>query len=170
MSPEVEPVDGSRLCLACGLCCQGLLHDWAQIEEGEIEDARRLGLRTQEQKGEASFALPCPCHRDGRCTAYQERLSPCREYRCKLLRGYLAGDVTLGAGLRRVEQVKQLIAAIRHRLGAAEEGASIWQQLRATPTGEVAADAALQLESTALLMQCRKHFWNPEETQGRAAS
>lgn len=165
MSPEVEPVDGSRLCLACGLCCQGLLHDWAQIEEGETADAQRLGLRTRVEQDKAFFSLPCPSHRDGRCTIYQERLSPCREYRCKLLRGYLAGDVTLRAGLRRVEQVKQLIATIRHRLGAAEEGASIWQQLRATPAGEVAADAALQLESTALLVQCRKHFWNAAETR-----
>jgi uncharacterized protein len=165
MSPEAEPVDGSRLCLACGLCCQGLLHDWAQINENEIEDARRLGLRTQVEQGEASFSLPCPCHRSGRCTIYQERLSPCREYRCKLLRGYLAGEVTLDAGLRRVEQVKQLIAAIRHRLGVPEEGASIWQQLRTAPSGNVAADGALQLESAALLVQCRKHFWNPAESR-----
>lgn len=165
MNPEAGPVDGSRLCLACGLCCQGLLHDWAQLEDGEVEAARRLGLHTEARLERPAFSLPCPCHRDGRCTVYAERLSPCREYRCKLLRGYLDGEVILEDGLRRVEQVRKLIAAIRGRIGSPEAGASIWQQLRTASPASLATDKDLQLESVALLVQCRKHFWNPEESK-----
>lgn len=106
------------------------------------------------------FSLPCPCHRDSRCTIYQERLSPCREYRCKLLRGYLSGQMPLEEGLRRVEQAKRLVAAIRNRLGAPEAGASIWQQLRQTDSAAIAADEEVRLEIAALLIQCQRHFWN----------
>lgn len=161
-----EPIDGSGLCLACGLCCQGLLHDWAQLREGEVEAAQRLGLRPAEQ-GAAAFALPCPCHRDGSCTVYAERLSPCRDYRCKLLRGYLAGQVALEDGLRRVEQVKQLVAAIQNRLGSPDEvEGSVWQRIRAAGSGPFAGDADLRLNVAALLTQCQRHFWNRSRTFG----
>lgn len=152
-----EPIDGSRLCLACGLCCQGLLHDWAQLRDGEAEAAQRLGLRPAEQ-GEAAFALPCPCHRNGCCTVYGERLSPCREYRCKLLRGYLAGQLAWEEGLRRIEQAKRLVAAIRRRLGSSE--GSVWQQLRAAGSG---TDPEVRLDAAALLTHCQRHFWTRKE-------
>lgn len=165
-----EPIDGSRLCLACGLCCQGLLHDWAQLRDGEVEAARRLGLSPATDRGEASFPLPCPCHRDDRCSVYGERLSPCREYRCKLLRGYLSGQVAWEEGLRRVEQAKQLVAAIQNRLGSPDEvEGSVWQQIRAAGSGPFAGDADLRLDVAALLTQCQRHFWNrakPERTFG----
>lgn len=151
-----EPVDGSRLCLACGLCCQGLLHDRAQLRNGEAEAARRLGLRLASLE-EAAFSLPCPCHHEGRCTVYAERLSPCREYRCKLLRGYLSGRIAWEEGLRRVEQAKRLVAAIRVRLGGSEEG-SVWQQLCAA--SPLAGDPELRLDVAALLALCQRHFWN----------
>ncbi len=161
MNPEDEPVDGSRLCLACGLCCQGLLHDWAQLRDGEVEAAQRQGLSTKTQQG-AAFSLPCPCYRDGRCTVYQERLSPCREYRCKLLRGYLGGKVTWAEGLRRVEQAKRLISAIRGRIGTPEAAASIWQQLRALGSG---TDPEVRMDMAALLTHCKRHFWTHRETR-----
>ena len=167
---EEEPIDGSRLCLACGLCCQGLLHDWALLRDGEVEAARRLGLRPAADQGEASFPLPCPCHRDGRCTVYGERLSPCREYRCKLLRGYQIGRVSWEEGLRRVEQARQLVAAIQNRLGSPDEvEGNVWQRIRAAGSGPFAGDAELRLDVAALLTQCQRHFWNrakPERTFG----
>ncbi len=155
---ESEPsVDGSRLCLACGLCCQGLLHDWVRLRNVEVEPARRLGLSIEMRQGEAMFAQPCPCHQGGRCMVYQERPSPCREYRCKLLRGCLSGKVSWEEGLLRVEQAQRLVAAIRGRLGAPRPGASLWQQVR--EDGTFAGDSEARLEIAALLTQCQRHFW-----------
>jgi Fe-S-cluster containining protein len=139
--------------------------------DGEIEAARSLGLQAAADRGETSFSLPCPCLRDGRCAVYAERPSPCREYRCKLLRGYLSGQVSWEEGLRRVELAKRLVAAIRRRLDGpgdvtgAEE--SVWQRLRAASSGPLAGDADLRLDVAALLTQCQRHFWNrakPERT------
>ncbi len=160
MSAGSQP-DGSPLCLACGLCCEGLLHDWAQLEPGETAAAERLGLPTFAHPQGPGFTLPCPRHREGRCTVYDERPSPCRGYRCKLLRRYLAGEVTWEEGLRRIEQVKRLVAAVRRRTGAGEEGGSVWQQLRAFETaGPAALEAELRLDLAALLVQCQRHFDN----------
>ena len=158
------PPDGSRLCLACGLCCQGLLHEWAQLDPGETADAERLGLPTFLHPQGPGFTLPCPRHREGRCTVYDERPSPCRGFRCKLLRRYLAGEVAWEEGLRRIEQVKQLVAAIRRRAGAGEGEASIWRQLRAFEEASPdALEAELRLDLAALLLQCQRHFDNKAE-------
>jgi len=163
-----EPIDGSRLCLVCGLCCQGLLHDRAVLRQGEAAVAERLGLHPVADGEEISFPLPCPCHRDGFCSVYAERLSPCREYRCKLLRGYLAGRIGWEEGMRRVEQAKRLVATIQRRLDV-PEGGSVWQHIRAAGPGPFEGDADLRLDVAALLTQCQRHFWNrakPERTFG----
>ena len=156
------PVDGSPLCLACGLCCQGLLHEWAKLEPAETADAERLGLPTFAHPQGPGFTLPCPRHREGRCTVYDERPSPCRGFRCKLLRRYLAGEVTWEEGLRRVEQVKQLVAAVRRRTSAGED-VSVWQQLRAFEAAGPALEPELRLDVAALVVQCQRHFDNRAE-------
>ncbi len=161
----LPPVDGSLLCLACGLCCQGLLHDWASLHDHEVEAARRLGLHTEKHADGTAFALPCPCHRDGRCTVYEERLSPCRDYCCKLLNGYQSGRVSLDEGLGRVQRAAQLVAAVRDRLGSSNGG--VWQQIRTAEPGTLdGADA--RLDVAALLAYCQRHFWNRPRTMGRA--
>lgn len=149
-----QPADGSQLCLACGLCCHGLLHDWARIEKQEIAAAQKLGMHTEIHPDGAAFSLPCPCHQDGRCAVYEERLSPCREYRCKLLRGYQAGQVSWNEALRRVQRARQLMASLRGRLGLPETG-SVWQQVR---TADLLPPEA-QLDIAALSAHCRRHFW-----------
>ncbi len=151
--------DGSRLCLACGLCCQGLLHDWATLEPREVEAAERLGLKSFVHQDGPAFRLPCPRHQDGCCTVYEERPGACRGYQCKLLRRYLAGEVTAEDSLGRIEQVKRLLADIRRRIDAREDGVSVWHQLHAFEEASPAAlDADLQLDAAALLVQCQRHF------------
>ncbi len=154
---EAEAVDGARLCLACGLCCLGLLHEWARLQEREIPAAHELGLRPEVLPDGPAFALPCPCHQDGRCTVYEQRLSPCREYRCKLLREYQDGQVTWDEGLRRVRRAQQLVAALRQRLGSPKTG-GIWQQIRAAASQAV-AEPETQLDVAALSVHCQRYFW-----------
>lgn len=154
MTPD--RADGSHLCLSCGLCCRGVLHDWAKIEESEIGLAEQLELRTASRPAGNVFALPCHHHRrDDGCTVYDQRPSPCRGYRCKLLLAYLAGEVTWQESLQRVEQVKRLVATIQGRLGASPDGYSVWRQLR--EAGD-AGDPGLRLDVASLLALCRRHF------------
>ena len=147
--------DGSRLCLACGICCQGALHRWARIEEDEIETAKRLGLTVSSGTKGPVFALPCHLHQEGRCTVYAERPSPCSSYQCKLLRRYLAGEATWDECIRRVELAKDLLATLRRRVGPEHI-----RDLEPAQLESVVTDRALLMDAVAFVTLCQSHFLN----------
>lgn len=164
VEPAEGPIDGSRLCLACGLCCQGILHDWVKVESDESGRMERLGLSITARSLGVGFALPCSCFREEKCAAYSDRPRSCSRYQCKLLRRHLSGEVAWEEGFKRVEQTKRLIAGIRGRLGRTEQRTSIWQQLRSSPAAT--ADPELRTDTAALLALCQRHFWTqPDPTR-----
>src|SRR5262245_11489555 len=92
----------SRLCLACGLCCDGT--PFADGELQAVDSAARLkalGLslkRGKNSEGETvqKFAQPCSAlGPDCRCALYAERPARCREFDCDLLRAVQAGERTV---------------------------------------------------------------------------
>lgn len=155
--------DGSQLCQACGLCCQGALHDRGRLEADEVEPMRRLGLLTDERAEGTVFRLPCPRYAGGRCTVYAERPTACREYACRLLLRYRAGEITWEQGARRIEQVRRLVEAVRRHLGPEAEQADLWRQLREGSVRALDEDAAARLDLAALLSLCHTHFLNRVE-------
>jgi hypothetical protein len=159
MMPPAAPgrAEGSRLCLACGLCCQGLLHARARLQDHEAGTAHRLGLPVvATEPGNAAFSLPCPRHQENRCTVYDERPSPCGGYQCGVLQRYLSGDATLAASLAIVQRTQELTASLRRRIGGGAPGRRIWDQL--APLLGDGSDEQVLLETAALLLLCRKHF------------
>src|SRR6185437_13875970 len=87
----------SARCLACGLCCQGALHDLVPLDESP----HRL-----------AFRLPCPRLDDRRCTVYAERPRTCASYACETLRAYGAGEIDEAEALARVRAVGDLTMRI----------------------------------------------------------
>jgi hypothetical protein len=162
VSPEL---DGSRLCLECGLCCQGVLHGSVQVRRDEVAAVRRLGLPVVETGEEAVFPQPCPCHQGGRCTVYEERPSACRGYHCKLLEKCEEGTLTWEEGLRHVRQVKGLVASLHRRLGPEGAAMGLWQRLQMSG-GERLTEAPenreLLLDIAALLVVSQSHFHRAE--------
>jgi len=138
-----EPAEreGSRLCLACGLCCQGFLHRAALVAPDEIETVQRLGLTVTESEEGPGFPLPCPLHREGRCTVYMERPGVCRDYKCKLLRRFLSGEVAWDECMRLIDLAKELV-------------------LRIGRPGTAKADRATLIDTAVLSIHCKKHFLN----------
>lgn len=100
--------DGSALCTACGFCCDGLLHDRAVLNDDEVEFATALGLGVANEKGPNFFFLPCPKLENRCCSVYLTRPRTCGSYRCRLLKGFEAGDVSLDQALAKVTSVRQL--------------------------------------------------------------
>lgn len=94
---QVAPArpDGSALCLACGMCCRGVLHGWARLEAGEEPAASAAGLDVFVGEQGPAFRLPCPRLAGTACEIYGHRPSTCSGYRCRLLDQYLDGEVTL---------------------------------------------------------------------------
>jgi Fe-S-cluster containining protein len=105
----------SALCLACGLCCQGALHDMVPLDEDEIERAARLRLPLFESPLRLAFRLPCPRLDARRCTVYDERPRTCASYACGVLRAYAAFEIDEPTALSRVERLREEAAEVaRH--------------------------------------------------------
>ncbi len=107
----------SDLCLACGLCCQGVLHDLVPLDEDELTSAHKLRLPVVESPLRLAFRLPCPRLDDRRCTVYPERPRTCQSYACDLLRAYGAGEVDEETALDRIRQVREESAEVTRRAG-----------------------------------------------------
>jgi len=126
--PELN--DSTRLCLACGLCCDGSLFSWAKLRPAELDPAAALGMRVfREPPQERGFAQPCPLWQ-GKCSIHGSSHYPhvCRAYRCGVLKRLQAGEISLAQALLEIEQTRQAIEALRPLLSP---GNSFREQLMA---------------------------------------
>lgn len=125
--------DSTRLCLACGLCCDGSLFSWAKLRPAELDPAAALGMRVfREPPQERGFAQPCP-QWQGKCRLHDSPQYPhvCRAYRCGILKGLQAGELSLPQALSlaaatrlEIERLKPLLPpanSFREQLMAALE-------------------------------------------------
>ena len=107
MAGGLPPLDGSALCLACGLCCRGSLHADVVVL---VEEVGRFGgqFELKQHAGHDYFHFDLPCRylgEDNRCQIYAAgRPATCGAYRCKLLRDYLGGKRALEACLAVVRE------------------------------------------------------------------
>ena len=107
---QQQPPDGSALCLACGLCCEGVLHTHAIVIPPDARRLRALGLKVEPFGNHNGFRLPCPLYQEHRCSVYPPRLHACQSYRCEVLNQYLAGSLNLAEGQALVEGARVLLA------------------------------------------------------------
>ena len=96
---EINPEQ--ELCKRCGFCCDGTLFRYAVVKD---EDVLLPGME-EVKKTDRSFRQPCP-HFSGLCTAYQQRPSVCRSYRCDLLEKASDGDILF-------EEVAELVSRVK---------------------------------------------------------
>lgn len=101
---------GTRLCLSCGLCCDGSLFAHAPLRQDEIVYAHECGLTVIGGDSRPAIQLPCPRFgRDGRCEIFsQGRPAVCGQFRCHLLERLTAGRVTFAEATERVRVAKLL--------------------------------------------------------------
>ncbi len=108
------PDELGRLCLACGLCCDGSLFRGAGLLAEEVEPARKRGLAIiDEGKG---FAQPCPklehAEDEKRCSMYADRPKACRGFTCKLYVRHRDEGGALEPRLAVVARTRQLLAIL----------------------------------------------------------
>jgi Fe-S-cluster containining protein len=127
---ERSDEERSALCLACGLCCQGTLHDLVPLDEDELERAARLRLPLYESPLRLAFRLPCPRLDDRRCTVYADRPRTCQSYACGVLRAYGAGEIDEPTALSRIERLREEAARVAR--GAGPEAAREVSWMRKT--------------------------------------
>ena len=162
---------GSALCMQCGLCCTGALHDAAVLDPDEVSPALAIGLPVLDRK-KPGFKLPCPKLEGTLCSIYGNRPRVCGRYQCKLLQELEAGEVSLSNALEHVKTAKTLAAQVQT---AMPDGISL-PQARAMRAPQ--SDAAnrkgelshgrkmeLQLRTTALDLYLDKYFRNSRDTR-----
>ncbi|MEI6668926.1 MAG: YkgJ family cysteine cluster protein [Acidobacteriota bacterium] len=159
---------GSRLCVTCALCCDGVLHDHARVAPDEAALLHALGLTTDTYSAHLGFGLPCLLLEGTRCSIYgSERPRVCGAYTCELLKAHLAGDVTIQQAEPIIRRVRTLLAAVMAQLPAGSRVGDLRHTIRRAwdarggPFETAAARqarAALLLASATLRVYIGKHF------------
>jgi len=100
-----------RLCLQCGMCCNGVLFADVRPEPG---DASPLFA------GRRRVPQPCPAFSTGDCTCaiYPERPARCRKFECRQLLNVRANPAAVPLALRKIGQARQLVARLEKGLAA----------------------------------------------------
>jgi hypothetical protein len=142
-----------KLCLACGLCCDGTLFDNVRLGAGD--DAKGLkarGLPVAVTRGRTAityFRQPCAALcADRTCRVYADRPGQCRAFECGVFKDAEAGRLAFASALRQVKSARRKADRIREllrELGDTDEERSLGDRFRRTQrrmeAGGVAAEA-----------------------------
>lgn len=153
----MDDVDGSTLCLACGLCCDGSIFRAVPLHPDEMDEARRHQVRlidkSQRTNGNDAMEEPCVLFRGGCCSTYGEwRPRACDEYRCGVLGDYVAHRRNLEASLKVVASYR----TARTKLDGVDD-----ERIR---TGDLPVD---QLLALAVLKVLRHRLFTHEPLEAK---
>ncbi len=117
------------LCLACGLCCNGVLFADVNLQLGDNPAAlRALGLpigdpcdgvsghappRRSRGTKALSFLQPCPALEDCRCRIYAQRPRYCRQFECLLLKSVRSGHTDRTVALEVIRTARKRAERVR---------------------------------------------------------
>jgi hypothetical protein len=153
--------DGSALCTACGLCCDGTLFGFMPVEPDEHAIAARAGVAVSERRGIASVPLPCTYLDGACCTIYGHNYRICSTFRCKLLRARTAAKIDADAALAHVAEAQRLrnafVSAARDA-GITGDIPAIRRTLREGGGPTNPATAWPRLQQAALDVYLAQHF------------
>lgn len=104
----------SRLCQACGLCCDGTLFDVVPlVGEEPVPELLGVGLAPD---GTRRFRQRCRGLEGTCCTVYKARPEACRGYVCLLHEALREDEVDVESALEIVARAKELIAAVEEAM------------------------------------------------------
>lgn len=131
----------TRLCLSCGLCCNGVLFRDVELQRGDNANrlaAAGLPLRTVRRGSGKVTRSPQPCAMlcaDNRCRVYEFRPARCREFECVLFKAVANGDVSIDAALKSIRLAQSRAEKVRRLLrlsGDEDEERPLTQRFRRT--------------------------------------
>ena len=109
-----------NLCLACGLCCNGVMFHTVRLQPADSAPAlAALGLRLKRKKGAHYILQPCPAWREAQCSIYAARPERCRVFACRQLERVAAGETTEAAALEKIREVQGRVAQVEALLARA---------------------------------------------------
>jgi uncharacterized protein len=114
----MHPDAASRICTACGMCCNGVLFQVVRLQPGDsVQELSRLGLPLRRKKREPYFTQPCPClSAERRCSIYESRPTRCRLFNCQQIQRLEAGTSTEAEVMAQVTHAHQLLGQVEQLL------------------------------------------------------
>ncbi|MDT0507770.1 YkgJ family cysteine cluster protein [Novosphingobium sp. MMS21-SN21R] len=160
--------EDQHLCTRCGMCCDGTLFEYVEVDESERPSVENLFTLHPGTKGPV-FHQPCPHAINQCCMVYEARPETCRKYRCKTLIALDSGEITAHEAARRVDEALQARETVRPLL-LDDETMHQARQRRAA----IAAEPARAMDSmvfvlrlTALDLMLDKYFRKQGKTMIR---
>jgi uncharacterized protein len=128
----------NRLCLECGLCCNGVIFADVQLEPAD-DPARLqssgLPLAAHQRGNVTTLKFPQPCAAlDGcRCRIYTGRPGYCRKFECWVLKRVTAGRLDADEALRLIRSARRRAAQVKRllrELGDTDEQLALRKRFR----------------------------------------
>jgi hypothetical protein len=115
-----------EICLACGLCCNGVIFADVKLQPGDDEERlRSFGLPVcppRSARQPPFLSQPCAALEGCWCRVYADRPKYCRQFECVLLKSVVAGRTQPTEALRiivaardRADKVTRLLRALGDR-------------------------------------------------------
>lgn len=130
----------SRLCTACGMCCDGTMFQIVRMQPGDKPaELGRLGMKIRSQGGEFHMEQPCAALVDLRCTIYERRPTRCRLFNCQQLHRLEAGTIDEVQAAEVISETRGLVQEVRDLMeqsGLREDGQALaerYERLVSTP-------------------------------------
>lgn len=166
-------MDGSELCLSCGLCCQAFIDKKITLTPNELGLAKILGLQYFAEREYFLFLLPCPLYHNDSCSVYFERRPiVCKDYQCSLLRRLIRDEISLPDSRQIIYEVKSIKKSIDNQLCFIDNSKSFrdliyifWEQLMWASAATRRENAALLMDIASLIYLIPKIFGGPLNKQ-----
>jgi len=182
----MNPSDATeQLCLACGLCCNGVLFRDVELQPADDQERlEKLGLPVRVGRT-AGVRVPQPCAAlcaDNRCRVYAQRPVRCRDFECGVLKEVIADQLALAEALkvvRRAQRHADRVRALLRELGDNDEHRPLSQRFRGTRrriessarderAGDLFAELTMEVHQLNLLTHSR--FYTREDVFQRQSS
>src|SRR4051812_31950867 len=118
-TPETSSA-ASRLCTACGLCCNGVMFHTVRLQPGDsAKELTALGLKLKRKNKQNYILQPCPAYKGSQCSIYQYRPERCRLFECRQLKRVGAGEISESAALEKIRDVQRRVEVVNELMAQA---------------------------------------------------
>ena len=117
MNESAYSESATRLCAACGMCCNGVLfHGMAVQPEDSLRALSAKGLKARRRDGELQFQQPCPAHNNNCCGIYEDRPQRCRVFACRQLEAVSNGTISEDDAMEKIQEARRRSDRVRELL------------------------------------------------------
>jgi hypothetical protein len=112
----------SRLCVACGMCCDGTIFHHVRLQPRDSAKAlAALGLKLKRKRKHDHILQPCPAHQECRCSIYEARPERCRLFECKQIQAVAAFEITEAEASAKIREALDRVRGLHHLFQLAGE-------------------------------------------------